>query len=82
MDGTEAAASADLGFRYRTTKAGDVMIDHHGRMVTQLRGKGAAEFLAKVARLDAEGQQQLMARATGNYKRGNERGAAGHARNR
>lgn len=61
---------ADLGFSFVTRKSGDVIISRDGREVTTLRGKSARQFLSKVATGDP---QQLMARATGNYKRGNER---------
>jgi hypothetical protein len=40
-------------------------------VVTILRGKAAEKFLKRVYIWDP---QQLMARATGDYKRGNERG--------
>ena len=60
----------DLGFSFVTRKSGDVIISRDGREVTTLRGKSARQFLSKVANGDP---QQLMARATGNYKRGNER---------
>lgn len=58
------------GFEYTTRKNGDVVITHHGRQATVLRGAKAAKFLAEVDRRDP---QELMARVTGNYKRGNER---------
>ena len=51
-------------------RGGDVVITHHGRTATTLRGVAAERFLAKVERGDP---QQVMARVTGNYKRGNER---------
>ena len=38
-----------------------------------LRGESAALFLVKVATLNEPAAQQLMARVTGNFKRGNER---------
>jgi hypothetical protein len=41
--------------------------------VTLLRGKAAARFMTRVAGVEAAAAQQLMARATGNFKRGNER---------
>jgi hypothetical protein len=59
------------GFSYRTRKNGDVVISRHGREVTTLRGDIASRFLARI--LDDD-PQEVMARATGNYKRGNERG--------
>lgn len=45
------------------------MITHHGRTAATLRGKKAEQFIAKLGGDD----QGLMARMTGNYKRGNER---------
>ncbi|WP_394163609.1 hypothetical protein [Galactobacter valiniphilus] len=44
-----------------------------------LWGRRAAEFLEDAERGDA---QELMARASGNYRRGNERTAKQHPRNR
>ena len=73
---------ADLGFTYRTRKNGDVEILHHGRVASTLRGSDAAEFLAEVELGEPADAQQLMARVTGNYKRGNERLASQHPRNR
>ena len=77
-----APAPASLGFTYRQLKSGDVELLHHGRRATTLRGRDASDFL-----IDAQGSapahlQQLMARLTGNYKRGNERSAGAHPRNR
>jgi len=58
-----------------------VTIFRHGRMVTVLRGAAAGDFLAEVQGAAPGAAQQLMARATGNYRRGNERTAARHSRN-
>jgi putative SOS response-associated peptidase YedK len=58
------------GFTFVTRKNGEGVISHHGRVATVLRGERAATFLRAVATSDP---QQVMARATGNYKRGNER---------
>lgn len=73
---------SDLGYSYRRSKAGDVSIERGGRSVTTLRGKAAIDFVDEVDGLDVSEQQQLMARVTGNYKRGNERLASEHPRNR
>ena len=73
---------ADLGFRHRRRKSGEVEVLHHGRLAATLRGPDAADFLAELLRCNDAEQQQLMARLTGNYKRGNERTAARHQRNR
>ncbi len=72
----------DLGFSHHIAKSGAILIDHHGKHVTTLRGKGAAEFLKKLTKLDFAGEQQLMARVTGNYKRGNERQSKNHPKNK
>lgn len=58
---------------------GDVVISHHGKRAAVLRGRRADEFLSDVERSDP---QQLMARLTGNYRRGNEHDARDHPRNR
>lgn len=72
----------DLGFTYRRTKNGDVEISHHGRRATTLRGDRAADFMEHMNGVDVDSQQQEMARLTGNYRRGNERLAKQHPRNR
>jgi hypothetical protein len=71
--------SAPGGFRFARRDDGSVVITHHGRHATTLRGGRAATFLAEVAGGD---EQLVMARWTGNYKRGNERAAREHPRNR
>jgi hypothetical protein len=62
--------AAPIGFSYQARKNGDVAITHNGRHTTTLRGSKAELFLTDV---DSTDPQQLMARVTGNYKRGNER---------
>ncbi|MFE6736705.1 hypothetical protein [Microbacterium sp. NPDC057650] len=68
---------APNGFSY-SVRGEDVVITHHGRTATVLRGMRAAEFLDEVEGGDP---QLLMARVTGNYRRGNERTARQHPRN-
>ena len=60
-------------------KNGDVVITHHGRIAATLRGRKAKEFIEDA---DEAQDQELMARLTGNYRRGNEREARNHPRNR
>jgi len=57
------------GFAYQVRKNGDVAITHHGRAATTLRGKSAQRFLRSI---ESQNPQEVMARVTGNYKRGNE----------
>ncbi|MDT7841304.1 hypothetical protein [Streptomyces justiciae] len=68
------------GFRYEAHADGTVHITHHHRPATTLHGPRAAQFLAEVE--SAPDPQLVMARWTGNYKRGNERTARNHPRNR
>ena len=76
------APTTDLGFSYRTRKSGEVHVLHRGVAASVLRGSAAEEFLAEVTSASPEEAQQLMARVTGNYKRGNERLASEHPRNK
>jgi hypothetical protein len=64
---------ADDPFAYRVTKDEQVLIDRAGRTVAVVAGKRAKALASKLAAADAAGVQQLLARATGNYRRGNER---------
>jgi hypothetical protein len=66
---------ADEPFSWAARADGTVIISYRSAPVTALRGQRAARFLDRVAAVDAGGAQQLMARATGNFKRGNERHA-------
>jgi hypothetical protein len=70
---------APEGFAYTTRGDRSVVITHLGRPATTLRGGRAAAFLAEVNDGD---EQEIMARWTGNYRRGNERQARNHPRNR
>lgn len=72
----------DLGFTYRVTKKRSVLVSHNGKVVTILGGSKGIKFIEKINESSFFEQQQLMARATGNYKRGNERVSKNHGRNR
>jgi len=71
----------DLGFTFLETKNGEILIRHFGRTATTLRGHRARTFKEDIETLAFGEQQQLMARITGNYRRGNERQAKNHPRN-
>ncbi|MCK5312035.1 MAG: hypothetical protein KAJ62_07995 [Desulfobacteraceae bacterium] len=71
----------DLGFLHRVAKNGDISINHKGRLATTLRGFKAVSFIEDINLLNFAEQQQLMARVTGNYKRGNERRSKNHPKN-
>ena len=61
----------DDPFDYRVTKSGMIIIERGGRTVLELGGKRAAALIPKLGSSE-ESDQQLLARATGNYRRGNE----------
>lgn len=73
--------SNDLGFSFKK-QGGDYLIYRNGKKVTVLRGERAEDFEQVAEQASFHEQQQLMARLTGNYKRGNERTAKQHQRNR
>lgn len=68
------------GFAYRMRKNGDVVITHHGRQAAVLKGKAATAFMGRASRGNEQDAQQVMARVTGNYRRGNERLSSQHSR--
>ena len=60
-------------FSYRVTRDGRVLISWKGRIVTTVAGQGASRLVAKLDGADRREVQHLLARATGNFKHGNER---------
>ncbi|MGH7540348.1 MAG: hypothetical protein ACRELC_05065 [Gemmatimonadota bacterium] len=60
-------------FGWQATKDGRVRITWRGRVVTTLAGAVAARFVRQAEDADEDTVQGLLARATGNFKRGNER---------
>lgn len=64
---------ADEPFSWFARADGAIVIRYHQAPVTLLRGRSAERFATRIASADGAAAQQLMARATGNFKRGNER---------
>lgn len=64
----------DMMFHYRVTKNNIVLIEYYGKQIMILKGNAAEKFLNKInlAHNDTE-RQLIMAKVTGNFKRGNER---------
>ena len=60
-------------FGYRVTKDGRVFVTFHGRHVVTVAGAKADQLASALAAADGEQEQLLLAKATGNFKRGNER---------
>jgi hypothetical protein len=62
-----------LDFSYLKTKDGKVFLRYEGDTVKTLSGKQAQKFLSQIESLEGTDAQLVMARVTGNFKRGNER---------
>lgn len=61
-------------FSYRISKNNTIFLDFHGKQVKTLKGKEAEKFLEKInIAKDEKAVQLLLAKVTGNFKRGNER---------
>ena len=60
-------------FSYLSRADGTIVIRYREAPVTLLRGKTALRFASRIEGADDAAAQLLMARATGNFKRGNER---------
>lgn len=63
----------DEVFTYQEGKDQKVFIYWYGKQVKILKGEHARKFLTKIAGLAHKEAQLVMAKATGNFKRGNER---------
>jgi hypothetical protein len=64
-------------FDFQVTKANVVLLYYHNKHVKTLRGKSAEKFIKQIDAADRIAAQLLMAKVTGNFKRGNER-SGGH----
>ncbi|MEQ8674778.1 MAG: hypothetical protein RLP44_17390 [Aggregatilineales bacterium] len=72
--GDESNSTLEEGFfEYQVTKDNKVFIYWYNKLVTTLSGKQAQKFLAQIDGLTDVDEQLVMARFTGNFKRGNER---------
>ena len=60
-------------FSYRITKDKTVFIAYEGKHVTTLSGKKAEDFITKIQNAEGKDAQLIMAKVTGNFKRGNEK---------
>ena len=62
----------DDPFDYQITRSGLVLVSRGGRRVATIAGSQAARLVDRLGH-DDDADQQLLARATGNYRQGNER---------
>ena len=60
-------------FDWQVTKAGTVLVFRGGRQVVTVGGKAGLKLATQLGGVEGAAAQQLLARATGNYRRGNER---------
>ena len=61
-------------FDFQETKDGRILLYWEGKHIKTLKGKAAQKFLAQIdSAADEFAEQLIMAKATGNFKRGNER---------
>lgn len=60
-------------FDYQVTKDNKVLLYWHNKHIKTLAGKQAHKFLAQIDGYDGADAQLVLARFTGNFKRGNER---------
>ena len=60
-------------FSYRATKDGLVFLEFRGATVKTISGEQAKKFLKKIAALEGLELQLVLAKLTGNFKRGNEK---------
>ncbi|MBG9588371.1 MULTISPECIES: hypothetical protein [Bacillaceae] len=61
-------------FSFRVNKNSTVFLDFNGKQVKILKGKESEKFLKRMSDAEDEKSRQLiMAKITGNFKRGNER---------
>jgi hypothetical protein len=63
-------------FSYRITKNGCLFVNWHGKQGRRgiiLKGARAEKLIRELPTIDPEQRQLALARATGNFKRGNER---------
>jgi len=68
----------ELGFAYTTSKDGSVRVSRDGRLVCVIGGRDAAKLRDRLERAAGEPERQAhLAKATGNYKRGNKASGRG-----
>jgi hypothetical protein len=63
----------DEVFTYRVSKDEKVFISYEGKPVTTLSGGKAKKFISDIDGSTGKDAQLIMAKVTGNFKRGNEK---------
>ena len=62
-------------FAYQITKKGTVVIDYEGKQIKIVKDREAVRLIARIKEVedDQTAVQLLLAKITGNFKRGNEK---------
>jgi hypothetical protein len=60
-------------FDYDITKDNRVLLYWNGKLIKTLADKQAQKFISQIEGVDASAAQLIMAKVTGNFKRGNEK---------
>ena len=63
----------DQAFTYQENKDAKIMIFYYNKQVMIVQGEKAKKLALKLAKASLDEQQLILAKATGNFKRGNER---------
>ena len=61
------------GFTFQLDKSDRMTIFHHGQAIKVLKAMDAIKLQQRLEHETEDEQQRMMAAATGNYKRGNEK---------
>lgn len=61
-------------FSYRVSKDNKVFISWHDKQIMILKDKESQKFLSKIEKTEGKQAQLIMAKITGNFKHGNEKG--------
>ena len=62
----------DCPFEYQISK-GKILIEHYGKLIMVVSGKKSAKVIPQLEDADEFDEQLILAKLTGNFKRGNER---------
>lgn len=63
----------DQAFTFQESKEGKIIIFYYSKQIMIVKDQRAHTLSRKLANASLEEQQMILAKATGNFKRGNER---------
>lgn len=72
VDNNQEKLSEEV-FSYKVSKDKKVFLYWYGKQVMIVKDKEAEKFLSRIADADFQESQMIMAKLTGNFKRGNEK---------